>query len=88
MVHQPADAHYNDIPQWQYHKLPEVLTPLANKKAKVKTWRIESRAELDKLLSDKEFAEGKGLQFVEIHMPKLDAPIMLKEFGARVGKAK
>ncbi|KAK3656794.1 hypothetical protein LTR56_002775 [Elasticomyces elasticus] len=86
LVHLPADAHYNDIPQWQYHKLPEVLTPLANKD-KVKAWRIESRAELDGLLSDRSFAEGKGLQFVEIHMDKLDAPRMLKEFGGRAAKA-
>lgn len=54
-------AHYNDIPQWQYHKLADVLTPVG-KKSRPSTWRIESRAELDRLLSDDKFAEGKGLQ--------------------------
>ncbi|KAI7231337.1 pyruvate decarboxylase [Hortaea werneckii] len=80
MVHNPANAHYNDIPQWQYSKLPEVFAP-ADASAKVKSWRIESRTELDRLLDDPAFKEGKGLKFVEIHMPKLDAPEMLRRFG-------
>lgn len=87
MVHQPAEAHYNDIPQWKYSKLAEVMTPLANKRAQVKTWRIESRAELEQLLSDPAFANGKGLQFVEIHMEKMDAPKTLKEFGAKAAES-
>ncbi|KAF4944284.1 hypothetical protein FSARC_14717 [Fusarium sarcochroum] len=56
-----ADAHYNDIPQWQYSKLPSVLTPVGQE-AQIKTWKISSRRELDTLLDDKAFALGKGLQ--------------------------
>ncbi|KAF2859294.1 pyruvate decarboxylase [Piedraia hortae CBS 480.64] len=73
-------ASYNDVSRWQYHKVPEALTS-ADAKVKPKSWKIQSRAELDRLLSDESFANGKGLQFVEIHMPKLDAPAVLKMFG-------
>jgi pyruvate decarboxylase len=87
LVHEPLDAYYNDIPQWRYHQLPGVLTPESNKSAKVKTWRITSRSELDELLKQESFANGKGLQFVEMQMPTLDAPVVLKDFGKRTAKA-
>lgn len=86
-VHGP-EAHYNDIPRWQYAKLPEVLTmPEAEGGKKVKTWKVRGRAELEKLLSDEEgFGKGKGLQFVEMHMARGDAPKNLREFAVNAAK--
>ncbi|KAF7196825.1 Pyruvate decarboxylase [Pseudocercospora fuligena] len=76
------DASYNDIPQWQYSKLPEVLT-LPSSKHKVRTWKISTRSELEGLLKDPNFADGKGLQLVEMHMPRGDAPKTLRDFAER-----
>ncbi|CZR37481.1 uncharacterized protein FPRO_02259 [Fusarium proliferatum ET1] len=82
------DAHYNDIPKWQYAKLSEVLSP-TGQETQVKTWNISSRKEIDAFLKTEAFALGKGLQFFDIHMPKLDALQALidcgKGAGARVG---
>ncbi|KAK4496659.1 hypothetical protein PRZ48_012641 [Zasmidium cellare] len=74
------EADYNDIPQWQYSKFPETLIPEGSSH-KVKTWKIRTRQEFDELLNNSAFANGEGLQFVEMHMPKGDAPKTLQEFG-------
>lgn len=55
------EADYNDIPQWQYSKFPEVLIPEGSSH-RVKTWKIGTRSELETLLHDKAFIDGKGLQ--------------------------
>ncbi|KAG4277779.1 isoleucine-valine-5 [Fusarium proliferatum] len=55
------DAHYNDIPKWQYAKLSEVLSP-TGQETQVKTWNISSRKEIDAFLKTEAFALGKGLQ--------------------------
>ncbi|KAI5358021.1 Putative thiamine pyrophosphate enzyme TPP-binding, thiamine pyrophosphate enzyme, central [Septoria linicola] len=83
-VHGP-EASYNDIPQWQYSKFAEVLTvPEAGHR--VKSWKIRLKAELEALFTDGEFATGKGLQLVEMHMPRGDAPKTLREFAASAAK--
>jgi pyruvate decarboxylase len=79
MVHiEPSEATYNNIPQWQYSNMPQMLTSDPAKAAKIHSWKIDSRNELDTLLRDESFQQGKGLQFVEIHMPKMDGPRLLK----------
>lgn len=35
-------------------------------------------------MSDKTFNEARGLQFVEIHMPKMDAPRLLANTHQRL----
>ncbi|KAK5109000.1 hypothetical protein LTR62_007634 [Meristemomyces frigidus] len=88
MVHiEPPTATYNNIPQWQYHQIPQTLTSDPAKAAKITTWKISSRAELDRLLADETFAQGKGLQFVEIHMPKMDGPRLLLQTHQRLSEA-
>ncbi|EME86949.1 uncharacterized protein MYCFIDRAFT_63192 [Pseudocercospora fijiensis CIRAD86] len=76
------DASYNDIPQWQYSKFPEVLT-LPSSKHKFRTWKISTRSEREGLLKDPKFDEGKGLQLVEMHMPRGDAPKTLRDIAER-----
>jgi pyruvate decarboxylase len=55
------EAEFNDRPQWQYSKIPQVFAP-EDSKSRIKTWQIASRAELDLLLDDRDFAKGQGLQ--------------------------
>lgn len=72
------DAHYNDIPHWNYHKLPEHLI----KENKMKTFNIRTQGELKEAL-DKLDGLTQGA-FLEIHFDKEDAPEALKKFGPAV----
>lgn len=44
----------------------------------VKTYQVKTRQELEELFGDEEFASATRLQFVELYMPKEDAPMSLR----------
>jgi pyruvate decarboxylase len=69
------DAEYNDITRWKYTEVPSAFgaTP-----ENVKTYVVKTKDCLEKLLTNEEFNKAKGLQFVELWMPKKDAPRALK----------
>ena len=65
------DADYNDISAWKFKDLVTVFGGTEEKTAK---FQVKSVAELDHLLAEKDFIAAKRLQFVELYMPKEDAP--------------
>ncbi|KAK4159649.1 pyruvate decarboxylase [Cladorrhinum sp. PSN259] len=69
------DAEYNDIVRWKYTEVPEVF---GGTEQTVRKFVVKTRNELEKLLKDKEFNDSDKLQFVELWMPKEDAPRVLK----------
>ncbi|KAK3322108.1 thiamine diphosphate-binding protein [Apodospora peruviana] len=69
------DAEYNDIKKWNYADFPTVCGATEKES---KSFIVKTKDELEKLLKDKSFNEAKGLQFVELWMPKEDAPRALK----------
>ncbi|KAK4194098.1 thiamine diphosphate-binding protein [Triangularia verruculosa] len=69
------EAEYNDIRRWNYTEIPTVFGASDKEVGK---HIIRTKDELEKLLKDKKFNEAKGLQFVELWMPKHDAPRALK----------
>ena len=69
------DASYNDIQTWKYKDLVSVFG--ADPK-KSKTYSVKTKQEAEDLFRDTEFAAAKYLQFVELYMPKEDAPKALK----------
>ena len=69
------DASYNDIQTWKYKDLISVFG--ADPK-KSKTFQVKTKQEAEDLFQDNEFAAAKYLQFVELYMPKEDAPKALK----------
>lgn len=69
------EAEYNDVSRWQYTKIPAVFGASEDQ---ARTFVVKTKDELEKLLTDKEFNEAGGLQFVELWMPKDDAPRALK----------
>ncbi|KAG5952319.1 hypothetical protein E4U53_001099 [Claviceps sorghi] len=76
------DAPYNDIVEWDNKKLIDVFggTSLAQ------TYSIKTKDELDSLFADPNFNASTKMQFVELHMPKEDAPkslVMTAEASAR-----
>ncbi|KAH6614765.1 thiamine diphosphate-binding protein [Chaetomium sp. MPI-SDFR-AT-0129] len=69
------EAEYNDVVRWNYVDVPTVF---GGTDKQVRKFVIKTKDELEKLLTDKEFNEAGGLQFVELWMPKDDAPRALK----------
>ncbi|ERT02775.1 pyruvate decarboxylase [Sporothrix schenckii 1099-18] len=65
------DADYNDISAWKFKDLVTVFGGTEKNTAK---FQVKSVAELDHLLADEDFIAAKRLQFVELYMPKEDAP--------------
>lgn len=80
-------AKYNDISKWRYSKIAEVFTPEEEvSQHRVKSYKVSTRSELEELLADEEFSEGKGLHFVELHMPRYNAPQTLIDFAQSLSK--
>jgi len=69
------DAEYNDIIRWKYTDVPTVF---GGSDKQVRKFVVKTKDELEKLLADREFNEAGGMQFVELWMPKEDAPRALK----------
>ncbi|KAF3763756.1 pyruvate decarboxylase [Cryphonectria parasitica EP155] len=66
-----ADEAYNDIATWRFKDLPAAF---GAHEGETRTFVARTKAELEALLGDKSFQEAAGLQFVELYMPKMDAP--------------
>ncbi|GAB1317275.1 hypothetical protein MFIFM68171_07485 [Madurella fahalii] len=69
------EAEYNNISRWNYTEVPTVFG--ASDK-QVRKCVVKTRDQLEKLLTDKDFNDAGGLQFVELWIPKEDAPRALK----------
>ncbi|KAJ6780902.1 hypothetical protein PWT90_05562 [Aphanocladium album] len=67
------DAEYNDINPWKYTALVDAM---GGSKTSAKH-TVKTKSELEKLLTDSTFNSADHLQFVEVIMPKEDAPTAL-----------
>jgi pyruvate decarboxylase len=70
------DRRYNDIVDWKWTKLLDVLAP-ENFSPKPKSYTVRTKKELDALLKDESFANAGCIQLVEVIMDKYDAPLPL-----------
>lgn len=81
------EAEYNDINLWDYKALVDVFGGART----AKKFAVKTKDEAEELLSDKDFNEAKSLQFVELYMPKEDAPralILTAQASAKVNERK
>lgn len=69
------DADYNDIAAWNFK---EVVKVFGAKEGSYKTFQIKTKDEVNKLFADETFNAAEVLQFVELYIPKKDAPRALK----------
>jgi pyruvate decarboxylase len=76
-------ASYNDVSKWRYSDIPRTF---GASDSHVKSFKIATRLELEALLEDEGFQTFGGMQFVEMHMPKEDAPLTLKMVCAAAAK--
>ncbi|KAI0081530.1 pyruvate decarboxylase [Panus rudis PR-1116 ss-1] len=75
---------YNDITDWKWTKLLEVLGGTEGKTAQ--SYTVRTKDELDKLLNDETFAKADKIQLVELIMDRMDAPRNLKVQAELSGK--
>ncbi|MGB9940911.1 alpha-keto acid decarboxylase family protein [Methanosarcina sp.] len=71
MLSKKLDYCYNDIPEWQYHKLPEVLG--------CNNWitrKVTTCGDLDKIM--RELNNAKTGAYIEIVTPQLSAPLLME----------
>lgn len=64
------DAGYNDINAWKYKELVNVF----GGGDRAKTYTVKTKDEVNELFADKDFQAAQQLQFVELYIPKEDAP--------------
>ncbi len=76
------DAEYNDIQNWDFKGLVDIFGGSKT----CKKFQVKTKDELEALMTDDEFNAAKCLQFVELYMPREDAPralIMTAESAAK-----
>jgi pyruvate decarboxylase len=76
-------ASYNDIQPWKFQDIPAAFG--ADSRT-YKTFCVRTRGELNDLLHDEDFAEGRILQLVEVHLAKDDAPASMKAVAESASK--
>lgn len=64
------DASYNDIVAWDNKGLVDVF----GGKGVAQKYTVKTKDELNSLFADRDFSAAGEMQFVELHMPKKDAP--------------
>ncbi|KAI9052497.1 hypothetical protein LZ554_003841 [Drepanopeziza brunnea f. sp. 'monogermtubi'] len=69
------DADYNDIQPWSYKDLVKVF---GAPEGKARTYQVKTKDEVEALFTDEKFNSADVLQFVELYIPKDDAPRGLK----------
>lgn len=77
------EAEYNDISVWRYKDLVDVF----GGEKTCKKFAVRTKDELAGLLADADFNAAESLQFVELYMPKEDAPralVMTVQASAKV----
>ena len=65
------EAVYNDVQTWKYK---EAVSFFGAKEGAAKTYELRTKEETNKLFTDKDFNAADVLQFVELYIPKFDAP--------------
>jgi len=74
----PGDWRFNDIPPWQYHRLPEVLGGGSG-------YEIRTEGEFDVALN-KAWADRNGPSILQIHLDPNDCSRALAHMAARMSK--
>ncbi|KAH9835066.1 pyruvate decarboxylase [Teratosphaeria destructans] len=73
------EAGYNDVPKWDYANYPKTVGATHEN---CSSYKISCRKDLEGLLADPKFGREPRLYFVEMAMPKEDAPLGVKILAA------
>ncbi|TVY37201.1 Pyruvate decarboxylase [Lachnellula subtilissima] len=70
-----VDAEYNDIAAWNFK---DIIKVFGAKDGSYKTFQVKTKAAVNQLFADEAFNAAEVLQFVELYIPRDDAPRALK----------
>ncbi|KAK4058260.1 hypothetical protein OIO90_000417 [Microbotryomycetes sp. JL221] len=74
-IHGP-DRVYNDISSWKWQNLLDLFNAKGN--VETKSWKAETRKDLEAILKDKDFVKADKAQLLEVVMDRQDAPRALQ----------
>jgi pyruvate decarboxylase len=77
------DAAYNDINPWSFK---DIVNVFGGTRVNAKTFQIKTKEQVNRLFEDEQFNAAGYLQFVELYVPKEDAPralVLTAEASAR-----
>lgn len=69
---------YNDIHDWAYHKMPEILRS-------GRGWEVGTEGDLERVL-DEARANTESFSIVNVHLEKMDRSVALERLGKRLAK--
>ena len=72
------DGPYNDIHNWAFHKVPDVLQS-------GKGWEVHTEGDLEKALEEA-WANRKEISIVNVHLDPRDSSLAMERLGKRLGK--
>lgn len=78
-----VDAAYNDIAAWRFKDVPAAFGATGEQATALVA---RTKADVEGLLTDPGFNDARNLQFVELHMPRMDAPrplVMVADAAAK-----
>jgi pyruvate decarboxylase len=65
---------YNDIPPWRYVEAPMFFGAKGDGEYPVESYVVRTWGDLERLINNKRFCEGRGLKVVELVVGKYDVP--------------
>lgn len=68
---------YNDLARWRYRLAPAFFGADEDGEFAARTWEIRTWADFDRVLSDGDLVNGKGLRLVEVFFDRFDGPDLL-----------
>ncbi|KAF2153854.1 pyruvate decarboxylase [Myriangium duriaei CBS 260.36] len=74
-IHDDPNQDYNDIQPWKYAQLVDTF---GAKKGSYETYQVKTKQQLEDLFADEKFSSAPHLQFVELYVPRGDAPVALQ----------
>ncbi|GAM87849.1 hypothetical protein ANO11243_058770 [Dothideomycetidae sp. 11243] len=74
-IHDDPNQDYNDIQPWKYAQLVDTF---GAKPGSYSTFQVKTKKELEDLFANEKFSSAPHLQFVELFMPRGDAPEALQ----------
>ena len=74
------DGPFNDISDWQYHRLPEVFGGQPG-------IEVRTEGDLENALQSADAYTGPGPLLIEVHLDAWDVPEAFKQMGAHMGRS-
>ena len=77
---------YNDLGRWRYLEAARFFGADDAREYEVRNYKIKTWGDLDRLLAQKDFQHGRGLNMVEVIVGKFDVPALFRQVFKKAGE--